>query len=79
MKRKQVLFHHGRHEAPMLAVLNRYDLGSPDTHHRGRWVTETDINAVMRKMKNDPSRIVVSGKSFVQGTNKHNFVAIEDF
>lgn len=79
MKRKQVLFHQGRHEAPMLAVLKRYGIGSPDRHNRGRWVTETDINAVMRQMNNDPSRIVAGGKSFVQGTNQHNYVEIEDF
>ena len=79
MKRKQVLFHHGKHEAPMTAVLKRYAVGSPDHYGRGIWASETDIKRAVSMMPDDPSRVMSGGVCFVEGTNQHNYVGEEDF
>ena len=79
MKRKQVLFHYGRHESPITAVFKRYSIGSADKHGRGIWVSETDIRHAIAMMPNDPSRVVCGDLCFVKGTCQHNYVGAEDF
>ncbi len=76
---KKVLFHFGRHENPMAAVLKRYDIGETDHYGRGIWASETDIKRAISMMPDDPSRVVSCGICFVNGSNQHNYVGAEDF
>ena len=79
MNEKKALVRNGRHMRPMLAVLERYNIGTVDGSGRGRWISERDIPVIRRRMEEDPTRIVNEGYIFVQGTCIHNHVIISDY
>ena len=76
---KKSLVRNGKHQRPMLAVLERYDIGMPDNYGRGRWITEKSLKGIRHCMNIDPSRIVYPDDIFVQGSNQHNHVSLSDF
>ena len=80
---KNVLVRKRRHQGPMHAVLTRYGIGKADQYDRGRWISEADLPLIEVKMETDKTAIrgVWNGHPylFVQGTNKHNSVGMEDF
>lgn len=80
---KKVLIRNGRHQRPLLAVCNRYGIGSADGYGRGVWITKEDVPKIAERMETDDTAVrgVFNGKPWiaVQGTNKHNHVMIEDF
>lgn len=83
MGRKSVLVRNGQHQRPMLAVLNRYEIGQLDQYGRGRWITANDLPRIEAGMGLDPSaqRGEYNGKPylFVKGTNIHSLVQFKDF
>lgn len=77
---KMILIRNGRHMRPMLAVVTRYNIGKLDPYERGRWITECDIPIIKNKMREDRTFLSRDGKEmYVQGTNMHNYVSINDF
>lgn len=76
---KKALIRNGRHQRPMLSVLERYGIGDPDGYGRGRWITIRDLAGIQRSMEADPRRIVRPDDVFVPGTNQHNHVSLSDF
>lgn len=79
--KKSVLVRNGRHMRPMLAVLQRYDVGEHDQYNRGRWIRESDLPRIYEGMMYDPTPYA-SHKApdpFVIGTNIHNTVSYHEF
>lgn len=76
---RSVLVRNGRHQRPMVAVLRRYGIGTPDGFNRGLWITEEDLTAIRKGMEADPSLIRREQHLFVRGSNIHNYVGICDF
>lgn len=76
---KKVLIRNGKHMRPMLAVLERYGIGSIDGYNRGRWITEKDLPAIEQQMLGHRHIDVGNGVIYVQGTNQHNHVSNTDF
>lgn len=76
---KKSLVRNGRHQRPMLSVLERYGIGDIDGYGRGRWITIRDLSGIQSCMEADPNRIVYPDDIFVPGTNQHNHVSMSDF
>ena len=72
-----------RHMFPMLCVLRRYDIGVEDKYGRGRWIKKSDIESIWTHMNVDSTAIRGRYNGidyiFVQGSNPHNHVGIDDF
>lgn len=81
--RNKRLIRNGRHMRPLLAVCNRYGIGSADDYGRGVWIYEDDISKIAERMEQDDTAVrgVFDGKPWlaVQGTNRHNYVMAKDF
>ena len=75
----RVLVSRWRHQAPMHAVLCRYDIGAADQYGRGRWITKDDVWVIEEFMRLDPDRIEKNGRIFVRGDTKFNHVELTDF
>lgn len=76
------LVRNGAHMRPMLAVLERGKIGSPDQYRRGRWIAESDLPAILDAIRSHP-RAIRAGAADTDwrcpGTNIHNWVAYSDF
>ena len=76
---RDVLVRNGRHERPMLTVLKRYGIGTPDKFDRGLWISENDLQKIESGMKTDKTAFNFYGRTLVDGTNHHNQVELMDF
>lgn len=80
---KKALVRNGRHQRPLIAVLTRYGIGQQDGYDRGLWITEAYLPRIEAGMASDKSRHDVqwNGRTFmfVNGTNMHNDVSMDDF
>lgn len=76
---KSALIRNGQHQRPLLAVVKRYGIGSPDKYDRGIWISQNDIPAIEAGMQSDPSAFLFGGRLLVKGTNIHNHVELADF
>lgn len=79
---KNVLIRNGQHQRPMLAVLERAGIGEYDQYHRGRWIAESDLPAILDAIRSHP-RSIRGGAAdtdwLCPGTNIHNWVSYPDF
>lgn len=64
---KNVLVKNGQHQRPMVAVLSRYGLGTPDQYCRGIWISESDLYYIKEEMKMDNTRIEQGMRSVCKG------------
>lgn len=76
---KKGLIRFNKHMGPMYAVLERYNIGTPDHYHRGLWITDNDIPVILDRMKQDKTGFMFHGQILVNGTCRHNQVGISDF
>ena len=76
---KQVLVKNGNHQRPMLAVLDRYNIGSLDKYGRGRWISVNDLPDISDRFDADKTAIRYPETVFVMGTNRHNYVNLDEF
>ena len=75
------LVRNGSHMRPMLAVLERHNIGAVDSYGRGRWISESDLPAILEAIKSEPSAIrggSAEDDYLCAGTNRHNYVSYRD-
>jgi hypothetical protein len=60
---------------PLLAVANRFGVGSTDKYNRGTWITFEDALHLQELIRNSKNKIVLGDTCYVAGTNQHNHVA----
>ena len=79
---RRMLIRNGQHQRPMLAVLERNELGVVDEYHRGRWIYKKDLPAILDAIRSDPEAIRIGAADWdwgCPGTNRHNCVRFSDF
>jgi len=81
-KSKKALVRDGRHMRPMLAVLQRGNIGELDTYGRGRWIAESDLPAILAEIKRGRYAMQTAADPDAWGccgTNIHNWVDFREF